>query len=435
MAAPRKLTLISSTLPPASHFRKAAKRTPGAPMRTPASPAAPAPALEPPRPPAPAPPAPPSLEEYARANPHCRQVRTDLVRPFFVAEAERALRPLDSLPLALTAQSPAMPYTERPDEDRTPLHYGQLKLFLAELRFLTSHTTACTGDPLTVVYAGAAPGHHIPHLARCFPSCQFLLYDPAPFCAELARAPPANVAAHQAFFTEEEATALSAAREGGPAPTPLVFISDVRTGREEDYVEEDMARQEGWVRLLRPAVSMVKFRLPWRAGQTRYLDGDVLLPAYAPLTSTECRLVTSEALALGPGRLYENQEYEQACAFHNTVGRVRCYAHEVALEGLDHCHDCSMFVSLAGEYLRRTAEPATPAAVGAFMRAALAAFGTGRTLATEYARSSNRAETRFPHRSYEGDVLRVAGRGRGGRGPRRRRSRGRAPPRGADADS
>jgi hypothetical protein len=363
------------------------------------------------------------LEEFVLSNPHCRQVDTDLVRSHFAGADAFDLRPLSELPTVIAPSSPVIPFVERPDKDRSPLHYGQIKLFLSELDLLTTYTAACDGAELTVVYAGAAPGHHISFLAGCFPSCRFLLYDPAPFCKALAEAPPSNVTVnHGAFFTLEVAAALAETHD----PGSLVFVSDIRTGLEEAYVDEDMARQKAWVRALRPLVSMVKFRLPWQPGTTEYLDGEIRLPAYAPLTSTECRLVTTQGLALLPDRAYDNQAYERACAYHNTVGRVRAYAHDVELEGLDHCHDCSTFVRLVGAYLRRTGQSDGAADVGRFMRRVFQSLGTGRTLASEYSRSSNRSAKSFPKRSYKDDVLVVSkeSRGVGTRGRDKRRDRG-----------
>ena len=38
---------------------------------------------------------------------------------------------------------------------------------------------------------------------------------------------------------------------------------------------------------------MLKFRLPWRAGDTEYLDGEVRLQPYAKPRSTETRLLVT----------------------------------------------------------------------------------------------------------------------------------------------
>ena len=59
------------------------------------------------------------------------------------------------------------------------IHWGQRKLHLSEIDFFTSNTDK--NELYTVVYAGAANGHHIPLLSKMFPNLEFHLYDPAPF--------------------------------------------------------------------------------------------------------------------------------------------------------------------------------------------------------------------------------------------------------------
>jgi hypothetical protein len=356
------------------------------------------------------------LEAFARENPHCRQVLTEAVAPHFADEKEIAPRPLASLPVFIGPDSPRIAFFDRPDDERSPLHYGQLKLLMSEIAFLLRSTDACSGAKWVVPYAGAAPGNHITYLASLFPSCLFLLYDPAPFCDALRASPPENIRVFEkTFFTEEVAADLAEKY----ADARVAFISDIRTGKEESYVEEDMVRQEAWVRAMKPAVSMVKFRLPWAKGATPYLDGAILWPVYAPLTSTECRLISTKAHAEGPPRVYDNTEYEECCAFHNSVARVRGYAHGVSVPGLDSCHDCAMLVRVVGEYLLATGQDASEGGIGTFIKATVRSFGTGRTLASEYARSSNRSGKERPKRVYDNDQFRVEaqpgrGRGRGG---------------------
>ena len=369
------------------------------------APAPRAPAPRAPTPRAPAPRAPTPLDVYVAANPHCRQATTSTIKPFFTEE-KLQYRPLSEAPHELTEQSQRMPFVNRPDRDRSPLHFGQLKLHESEKTFLVRHTDACAGTPLVVVYAGAAPGNHIAYLAGMFPSCQFMLYDPAEFCAELRRSPPVNVQLfEETFFTESVASALEARfRAEG---TKFAFISDIRTGKEESFVQVDMARQESWVRTLKPDVAMIKFRLPWGAGRTEYLDGDIMLPVFAPLTSTECRLISTRAHAEGPPRVYDNRAYEEWCAFHNSVGRIRCYEHDIKLPGLDHCHDCSMLVRTTAEYLQQTGQGASRRNITRLLRSTIDSFGGGRTLATRYAPSSNRGAKKFARRTFTGDKFQL----------------------------
>merc|ERR1739848_499715 len=67
-------------------------------------------------------------------------------------------------------------YRPRHGELKTVGHWGQRKLMLAEVEFLTRFH----GDASTVVYAGAAPGLHVPLMAELFPRLRFVLVDPRP---------------------------------------------------------------------------------------------------------------------------------------------------------------------------------------------------------------------------------------------------------------
>ena len=75
--------------------------------------------------------------------------------------------------------------------------------------------------PPLVVYAGAAPGNHIPFLSFLFPFVTFLCVDPRAFdIHETAR-----LQIDRRMFTDDYARAL--ARENGDRL--LLFISDIRS--------------------------------------------------------------------------------------------------------------------------------------------------------------------------------------------------------------
>jgi hypothetical protein len=81
-------------------------------------------------------------------------------------------------PYTTVANIPAKLRYMRIPYERPALHYGQLKLFLSEVSFLT-HCGACDRASF-VVYAGSAPGNTRHVLARMFPRSKFLLVDPHP---------------------------------------------------------------------------------------------------------------------------------------------------------------------------------------------------------------------------------------------------------------
>jgi cap2 methyltransferase len=59
-------------------------------------------------------------------------------------------------------------------------------------------------------------------------------------------------------------------------------------------------------------------------GVTKYLAGDVYLPVWGPITTTETRLVPSEGLYD-----YDNTKYEENMFYFNTAARVALYPHLV----------------------------------------------------------------------------------------------------------
>lgn len=91
---------------------------------------------------------------------------------------------------------------------------------------------------------------------------------------------------------------------------------------------------------------MLKFRLPWAAGTTKYLNGDIELPVWGPITTTEARLIPSHGT-----REWDNTVYEEQMFYFNTVTRVARYHHGCSVDphvsgGLDYCFDCKAEVEV-----------------------------------------------------------------------------------------
>lgn len=106
---------------------------------------------------------------------------------------------------------------------------------------------------------------------------------------------------------------------------------------------QDMTWQRDWHEAMQPKAGMYKFRLPWQAGQTEYLDGEIYLPIWGPQTTTEARLVSR-----GGTRLWDNTAYEEMMFYFNTVTRLTACDHDVEADGLDHCFDCASEVRRKG---------------------------------------------------------------------------------------
>ena len=243
----------------------------------------------------------------------------------------------------LTPDAPQTDYSRsQPTRVR---HRGQLKLLLSEMAFLQPFR----GTPHTVVYAGAAPGLHVPILARMFPEMHFILIDPHPSAVGDGQLP--NAVTLEVRMTDQMADELGTRY----ANTRLLFISDVRVGipvedeptepsRDHQLrVHADMVAQMGWYQRLRPRAGLLKFRLPWDLEpHTQYLSGTILFPIFGRPFTHEARLVVA---GQDPATtVYDNTLYERQMAYFNRVTRPSTYTG-------GKCYDCTAFAAVVAEHL------------------------------------------------------------------------------------
>jgi hypothetical protein len=271
---------------------------------------------------------------------------------------------------------PKMPYRRRHGEFKSTLHWGQRKLFLVELEFLTMYASEAD----IVLYAGAAPGIHIPYLSSLFPLVKFVLYDPNEFLIE----PSDTIEIHREYFINDTAR-LYAGR------TNVLFISDIRTvnptihlpAEIELGIEGDHIAQRMWYEIINPKKTMLKFRAPWlvphvkqedkyipsvheakdkvykwvTAGgeEYKYLTGDLYIQPWGPQTTTEMRLhVDHYDEKTGPiTSVYNNTEIEQQLFYFNCKSRPSLYKHNVSGNGIDHCYDCYTEVTILKKYITK----------------------------------------------------------------------------------
>lgn len=265
----------------------------------------------------------------------------------------------------LTDDFPEKKYVPRQkNEDRTAVHYGQRKLLLSEVEFITNVCNELISlhpkqlfKKIVLIYAGAAPGNHIPLLSRMFPFVKFHLVDPAKFVVQSCE----NIIIKQEMFTDEMALDLrqeysdyirlfiSDIRRAGPG------MSDLSEDAIEDEVLDDMRSQENWYHSIGAFRSLLKFRLPYvenrKAKQTsiNYLSGDVYFQIWPPGSSSETRLYVKERAV---AREYDCLKYENQMYHFNMIERVQCYHHDVDAPGLDHCYDCRAEVEVLDNYVK-----------------------------------------------------------------------------------
>ena len=224
-------------------------------------------------------------------------------------------------------------------------HLGQLKLLLSEIEFLTPYAR----ERFTVIYAGAAPGLHIPYLARLFPRMRFVLIDPQPSAVRATD----RIEIVQRFMSGRLAATLRESHGG-----PLLFISDVRVAagsadesdrQQQRRIQRDMDAQMSWHRILDPEASMFKFRLPWDlCRHTPYLDGTIMLPAFGKQLTHETRLIVERGASVVQ---YDNRRYERQMAFFNQITRTAAY------DG-GRCYDCEAFRQIVARYFYPNSTPA-----------------------------------------------------------------------------
>jgi hypothetical protein len=219
-------------------------------------------------------------------------------------------------------------YTSRKGTRKTAIKWGQLKLFTTELQFLNKYWNPETHPNPICVYVGAATGNHIYMLSKMFPQFQFHLYDGRNFDPRLEG--QENIKIFVKLFTDTEVE-LYKNRDD------VFFISDIRSltyntsefeseetqRKNEEIAINDMKLQMDWVNKIQPVKAHIKFRLPYcydwcKDAYFDYLDGEVYKQAFAPHTSTECRLVPD---LTAPNRKWDYKVYEEMMFYHNNVVR------------------------------------------------------------------------------------------------------------------
>ena len=195
----------------------------------------------------------------------------------------------------LNPSDPEKPYTRRTNEQKISIPWGQRKLLITTLQFLTRSWDPSRVPNPVVVYAGAAPGKNIQIVSDLFPTATFHLYDPAKFSVR----PTSSINLYNQYFTDADATKWSNRSD-------IFFISDIRTAdyrtmdetTNEQTIWQDMLDQARWYHIIKPVAAHLKFRLPYPnkgiPNVVKYFPGQVFKQPWAPQTSTEVRLVPSQ---------------------------------------------------------------------------------------------------------------------------------------------
>jgi hypothetical protein len=270
--------------------------------------------------------------------------------------------------------APRLKYKSRTEDKKVNFKWGQRKLLMHEMFFLTMSLQSMqqhfsTPQKITCIYVGAAPGTHIVYLLDLFPMINFKLYDARQFDPKLVRMSNDKYRNRLqlfsgSFFTNETATELKQQRADDEQ---FLFISDIRstsydsgTGNEEkqkendELMKNDMDMQLDWHLILKPYISSLKFRVPFIYqinDKFRYLDGTLYFQCYTGPTSAETRLVTNTQKMVE----YDIQQYEEVLFYHNVNMRDRSlkyYSQQDYNEVFDGSYDPSMEIYIWTYYVK-----------------------------------------------------------------------------------
>ncbi|ORC84616.1 uncharacterized protein TM35_000431840 [Trypanosoma theileri] len=231
------------------------------------------------------------------------------------------------------------------------LHYGQRKLLLSEIEFLSAYieTSRTPKKPLLVVYAGAANGSHLPFLFNLFEDVKFVLIDPAPFCTavqDIAKRSKKHILELvEGYCSDELCIRLSRSYH---SDYNILFVSDIRSGEPKKQsnkentamIMRDNEMQRSWCCSLKAMAAMLKFHPPYprckdpksrsydenddTPDSIEYMDGNRLFGIWAPKSSSELRLCVQGPFTPGKKiamRRYDCTLHEEQCYFYNTSDR------------------------------------------------------------------------------------------------------------------
>jgi len=276
--------------------------------------------------------------------------------------------------LLLLSTDEQLSYKRRSDDQKKSIPYGQRKLFLSELYFLATFWNVQDNPNPVVIYAGAAPGNHIPFLSNLFPTMTFHLYDPRCFYIKES----SRIHIYQQYFTDKEAIQWSKRND-------VLFMSDIRTANylemtdldNELAIINDMKLQESWYNLMAPISALLKFRLPYSDhGIDRYftyLDGLIFKQPWTPQTSTETRLVP---FAPHQQTTWDSLKYEFQMFYHNvTIREHFLYLNPLTndISPIDYPELLNDYDSVSEafiiiNYLKKMNKPTTPSLIKTFSR-------------------------------------------------------------------
>lgn len=239
--------------------------------------------------------------------------------------------------------SPHAPVRELfPTKNITTEHWGQRKLLVTEIEFLTQF--ARNGKYL-VIYIGFSQGLYINYLCDLFPNVDFVLIGTRQITCEKS----SRVQIRSGELIDDWIKLYSKSDKN------LLLICDIHTfGPRKDMdecIQRDLENQISWHSKLKPIASLLTFRLSRSQSTTKFLQGDVVLGPWTSRRTIDYRFVTVQHAEL---TTYDNKRMLSAFSYFQNVIRTQYYEHDIDdsnSEGLDHCYDCRAEINILYQYL------------------------------------------------------------------------------------
>ena len=238
-------------------------------------------------------------------------------------------------------------------------HDGQRKLLYSEIEFYSLVREKYNLNNILVVYVGSANGIHEPVIFDLFPEFDFYLCDPNPYMIHhpLIRNKE-RVCINNDYYTDETWNDVVAFNK---KKKDIVFICDIREDMEEQAILNNMIQQQLWTVQLNSVAYMLKFRLPYLVEENfkklnlnyklpdgikvdkklldssnksiydfLYLKGDIYFQIYAPIMSSETRLihVKDNKKDLFEIKKYSIDAYDGNLYYFNMVDRSKKYEYK-----------------------------------------------------------------------------------------------------------
>lgn len=232
----------------------------------------------------------------------------------------------------------------RPTKNITTENWGQRKLLLTEIEFLTEY--ARNGKYL-VIYIGDSQGLYINYLSDLFPDVDFVLIGMKKIdCKKTSR-----IQIRSGALIDKWINMYSKSREN------LLLICDVHTFGPlkdmEEYIQQDLENQIHWHSKLKPIASLLTFRFSRNKAMTKFLQGDIISSPWTSRQASHCRFIVLRDAQLTN---YDNKRLLSALSYFQNVTRTKYYEHDIDdlnSEGLDHCYDCCTEIYILHQYLTK----------------------------------------------------------------------------------